>query len=92
MGGNNQNHDSNRLHFWLALAVFIIQSVGTIFFLGAKTQGVQDELSFLKRDLGRIESAQIILVNLTQDVAVLKVKMADTEKQIDKLYINRSSR
>jgi hypothetical protein len=71
--------------FWLALAAFALQGITTVFFLGAQTQAVKEQIVVLKRDIEKIENNQNILIEVVRDVALLKAKDFELERRIQKV-------
>ena len=70
--------------FWLAIAAFLFQGITTVFFLGAQTQAVKEQILVLKRDIEKIENNQNILIEVVRDVALLKAKDFELERRIEK--------
>lgn len=71
--------------FWMAIAAFIFQGVGTVFYMGSQTQFLKDELSVMRRDLGKLETNQTLLLQVMRDVAVLQSRGIEFEKRLDKI-------
>lgn len=71
--------------FWLAIAAFVIQGAGTVFYMGSQTQFLKDELVVMRRDLGKLETNQALLLQVVKDVALLQAKDVEFEKRLDKV-------
>jgi hypothetical protein len=71
--------------FWLAIAVFVLQGLGSVFVLGAQTESVKNEVTVLKRDITKLETNQALLLQLLKDVAVLQTKDVELEKRLDRV-------
>lgn len=71
--------------FWLAMAAFIVQGAGTVFYMGSQLQFLKDELAVMRRDLGKLETNQSLLIQTVKDIALLQAKDVEFEKRLEKV-------
>jgi hypothetical protein len=71
--------------FYFAFAVFVVQSIGTVFFVGAQASKVQAAVEVLQRDVNKIEANQFLILQLVKDVAVLQAREAAIQQRLEKL-------
>ena len=73
-----------RSKFWLAITMFVLQGFGTAYYMGSQMEALKAELIVARRDLNKLETNQVLLLQVVRDVAILQVRDVEFEKRLEK--------
>ena len=76
---------TEQVKFWVPIIMMLAQGLSVIFYIGLRTQSLQDEVAFIKRDLVKVEANQALLVQVVRDVAVLQNQHLEVVSRLDRI-------
>lgn len=80
---SNQSNDN--LKTYLAVAAFVAQAVGSIYYFGQQNERLASSVDTIKLQLAEVKSNQVILNKLVTDMAVLQERHSVLAQEVNSL-------